>query len=273
MDDGRTLRTGGMYFGASAEPKEEKSPTGEYVAPPEANLIKILMENEEFKKHKIVRVRIKLNFGHWCHPHQKTSFGMCESYRYVSGIENHHTPGQSSPCPDCVYGGCFGAALLQPRPPLKLKLAPYIAKMEEKKWSTMIGFHIRVGFADMSQVSPPDAERAEESTLETLDAFLKSESIRVPYPAPECPDTNFGGEGGRGGVSAEDGPLTIFLKCVVSTAETLSKRGLGGAGRGGGRPGARVLMRICPAPGGCVRARRRTTCRRRLGSFRARRSR
>jgi hypothetical protein len=29
--------------------------------------------------------------------------------------------------------------VLQPRAPLKLKLAPYIAKMEENKWSTMVG--------------------------------------------------------------------------------------------------------------------------------------
>jgi hypothetical protein len=49
--------------------------------------VKVLLENEEFQKHKIVRVRIKLNFGHWCHPHQKSSWGMCESYRWVSGIE------------------------------------------------------------------------------------------------------------------------------------------------------------------------------------------
>ena len=57
------------------------------MAAPEANLIKVLMEHPEFKAHKVVRVRIKLNFGHWCHPHQNTSWGMCESFRWVAGIE------------------------------------------------------------------------------------------------------------------------------------------------------------------------------------------
>ena len=228
-----TWSTFGMYFGKTASHNEDKSPDGKYVAPPDANLIKVLIDNEEFQKHKIVRIRIKLNFGHWCHPHQKTSWGMCESYRWVSGIENHRRPqGKSSPCPECVFGGCFGAAMLQPRKPLKQKLAPYIAKIEEKKWSTMVGFHIRVGFADMSQVAPPDVERKEKATIDTIDAFLKAESLRVPYPPPRCPDESFGGF--AGGYSADDGPLKIFLKCVVSTANILSVKKLGGAGRGGG---------------------------------------
>lgn len=219
-----TWSTNGMYFGATAGHNEEVSPTGEYVAPPDANLIQVLMDNEEFKKHKIVRVRIKLNFGHWCHPHQRTSWGMCESHRWITGGEGHASkPGETAPCPECGVGGCFGAAMLQPRAPLKHKLAPYIAKMDAKKWSTMVAFHIRTGFADMSQIAPPDAARAEEATLDTIDAFLRSEAARVPYPKPQCPDERFGGVVG-GAASMEDGPLKIFLRCVVSTAEVLSRR-------------------------------------------------
>ena len=108
------------------------------MAAPEANLIKVLMEHPEFKAHKVVRVRIKLNFGHWCHPHQNTSWGMCESFRWVAGIEGHFK-GTKSPCPGCQYGGCFGTALLQPRPPLKARLAPYLAQMDDMKWGTMVG--------------------------------------------------------------------------------------------------------------------------------------
>ena len=238
----------GMYFGDSAKPFEIASPTGEYVAPPDANLIKVLMENDVFKKRKLVRVRVKLNFGHWCHEHQKGSWGMCESYRWAAGIERHK---RNELCPDCQLGGCFGAAMLQPRLPLKRKLAPYIAKIEEKKWSTVVGFHIRVGFADMSQVAPPDVERVEEATVASIDAFLKSEAARVPYPAPTCPDKQLsnGEKDVLSDVSPDDGPLAIFLKCVVSTAKVLAERHLGGGGRGGGGdPGAWGVFMTTDSP-------------------------
>ena len=108
-----------------------------------------------------------------------------------------------------------------------------------------MGFHIRTGFADMSQVNPPPGERAEEATLETIDAFLGSEATRVPYPAPQCPapwEAVEDGEAGPGPAGAGlagpgpagGGPLSIFLKCVVATAKDLVARGAGGAARGGG---------------------------------------
>jgi hypothetical protein len=71
----------------------------------------------------------------------------------------------------------------------------------------------------MSQVVPPDAPRVENSTMDTLDAFLASEAKRVGYPAPVCPDKDFGAA-----VQYEptDGPLRTFLKCVASTAKNLA---------------------------------------------------
>ena len=107
-------------------------------------------------------------------------------------------------------GGCFGRAVLHPREALGRKLAPYVERMEKERWVSTVAFHIRTGFADMSQVVPPDAPRVENATLDTLDAFLASEAKRVGYPAPVCPDKDFGAA-----VQYEptDGPLRTFPEC------------------------------------------------------------
>ena len=210
----------GMFFGHD---DKDEHPTGEYAAAPDVNLVKVMMEHPKFREHKLVRLRIRTNFGHWCHPKelQRGSWGTCESYRYVVGIEEYKDRAGESPCPDCAVGGCFGMAMLQPREALRRKLAPYVEKMEDKRWVATVAFHIRTGFADMSQVVPPESPRADNATLDTLDAFLASEAKRVKYPPPVCPDKDFGA---ATAFERTDGPLRTFLKCVVSTAKNLADK-------------------------------------------------
>ena len=88
-------------------------------------------------------------------------------------------------------------------------------------WAATVAFHIRTGFADMSQVVPPESPRADNATLDTLDAFLASEAKRVKYPPPVCPDKDFGA---ATYFERTDGPLRTFLKCVISTAKNLAAK-------------------------------------------------
>lgn len=210
----------GMFFGHD---DKDEHPTGEYAAAPDVNLVKVMMEHPKFREHKLVRLRIRTNFGHWCHPKelQRGSWGVCESYRYVVGIEEYKDRADESPCPGCAVGGCFGRAMLQPREALRRKLAPYVQKMEDERWAATVAFHIRTGFADMSQVVPPESPRADNATLDTLDAFLASEAKRVKYPPPVCPDKDFGA---ATSFERTDGPLRTFLKCVISTAKNLAAK-------------------------------------------------
>ena len=59
------------------------------VAPPHANLLEIMMNDARVQAAPVVRLRVKQSFGHWCHPHQRGDWGMCESYRFAVGVENH----------------------------------------------------------------------------------------------------------------------------------------------------------------------------------------
>jgi hypothetical protein len=216
-----TWSTSGMFFGHG---DKDEHPSGTYVSEPDVNLVKVMTEHPVFQSRKLVRLRIRTNFGHWCHPkdlgsNQRGSWGVCESYRYTVGIEDYGDTAGKSPCPGCSVGGCFGRAVLHPREALGRRLAPYVERMKKERWVSTVAFHIRTGFADMSQVVPPDAPRVENATMDTLDAFLASEAKRVGYPAPVCPDKDFGAA-----VQYEptDGPLRTFLKCVASTAKNLA---------------------------------------------------
>jgi len=245
----------GMYYGVgrdSVAAKETESPE-KYVAPPDANSIEIMLNDPVYKNAKVVRLRIKQNFGHWCHPNQKGDWGMCASYRWVAGIEgitpDSRDKNMNPSCPSCSVGGCFGAAVIHPREFLKDKVAPYLAEMET--WGFTVAAHVRTGFADVSQVVPPKTRRRENATLQTIDAFLASEARRVPYPEPTCPAAQFAKDGvdktarvpgspreteasenaNETFVSIEfdaslpsnktKGPLSDFLRCVAATGTEL----------------------------------------------------
>ena len=223
----------GMYYGESFRPGEEESPDGTYVSPPDADFFEVMMNDPRVRAAKMVRVRVRQNFGHWCHPTQRGDWGMCESYKHAAGIEREGVDPRDAPCPGCAFGGCFGQAVLQPRESLRAKIAPYLHRMEEKKWRVIVAAHVRVGFADVSQLPPPDVPREEEPTLANVDAFLASEAKRVPYPDPKCPAEDFGGadllvDWPKPG----DGPLSVFFDCVAKTAAALNDGTRGGEGRG-----------------------------------------
>ena len=110
--------------------------------------------------------------------------------------------------------------MLQPRESLRAKIAPYLHRMEEKKWRVIVAAHVRVGFADVSQLPPPDVPREEEPTLANVDAFLASEAKRVPYPDPKCPAEDFGGADLLVDWRT-DGPLSVFFDCVAKAAAAL----------------------------------------------------
>ena len=223
----------GMYYGESFRPGEEESPDGTYVSPPDADFFEVMMNDPRVRAAKMVRVRVRQNFGHWCHPTQRGDWGMCESYKHAAGIEREGVDPRDAPCPGCAFGGCFGQAVLQPRESLRAKIAPYLHRMEEKKWRVIVAAHVRVGFADVSQLPPPDVPREEKPTLANVDAFLASEAKRVPYPDPKCPAEDFGGadllvDWPKPG----DGPLSVFFDCVAKTAAALNDGTRGGEGRG-----------------------------------------
>ena len=201
------------------------------VAPPDANLLEIMMNDARVQAAPVVRLRVKQSFGHWCHPHQRGDWGMCESYRFAVGVENHAPENRAGgaekkkqpPCPACVAGFCFGAATLHPRPALKRAIAPYLARIDRENWSALVGAHVRVGFADMSQVPPPtDEKRALDVTLDAVDAFLAEEARRVPYPSPKCPAGEFGG---------------VNPPTLVKYAEAIGEEGDEGVGEGGAKGG------------------------------------
>ena len=125
--------------------REEESPDGTYVSPRLADFFEVMMNDPRVRAAKMVRVRVRQNFGHWCHPTQRGDWGMCESYKHAAGIEREGNDPRDAPCPGCAFGGCFGQAVLQPRESLRAKIAPYLHRMEEKKWRVIVAAHVRVG--------------------------------------------------------------------------------------------------------------------------------
>jgi len=247
----------GMYYRTGRDgvaEGEAESPDGTYVAPPDANSIEVMMNDPVVRGARVVRIRIKQSFGHWCHPHQRGDWGMCASYRWIVGVRMTNDGNRSaeasgssepSPCPSCAVGGCFGAAIAHPRDFLKRQMAPYLREMERGNWTAAVAAHVRVGFADVSAVAPPTRafSRRENATLAGMDAFLAEEAVRVPFPEPECPAADIakrtGGEtrdtrptsGPPGpdnrdvdvaGVPNASAPLSSFLRCAAATGRALA---------------------------------------------------
>ena len=249
----------GMYYRTGRDgvaEGEAESPDGTYVAPPDANSIEVMMNDPVVRGARVVRIRIKQSFGHWCHPHQRGDWGMCASYRWIVGVRttddgNRSDDGKPSPCPSCAVGGCFGAAIAHPRDFLKRQMAPYLLEMERGNWTAAVAAHVRVGFADVSAVAPPSrARRRENATLAGMDAFLAEEAERVPFPEPECPAADIAKRTGadtrpdksgppasgppgpgpdRDGRSSDAGvrpnasaPLSSFLRCAAATGRALA---------------------------------------------------
>lgn len=248
----------GMYYRTGRDgvaEGEAESPDGTYVAPPDANSIEVMMNDPVVRGARVVRIRIKQSFGHWCHPHQRGDWGMCASYRWIVGVRTTNdgnrsasqngssTSSSPSPCPSCAVGGCFGAAIAHPRDFLKRQMAPYLREMERGNWTAAVAAHVRVGFADVSAVAPPTRafSRRENATLAGMDAFLAEEAERVPFPEPECPaadiakrtgaDTRqheagppgpINRDGGFAGVPNASAPLSSFLRCAAATGRALA---------------------------------------------------
>ena len=246
----------GMYYrtgrdGSSVAEGEAESPDGTYVAPPDANSIEVMMNDPVVRAARVVRIRIKQSFGHWCHPHQRGDWGMCASYRWIAGVRDPDDGNRSrspasepSPCPSCAVGGCFGAAIAHPRDFLKRQMAAYLREMERGNWTAAVAAHVRVGFADVSAVAPPKrARRRENATLAGMDAFLAEEAKRVPFPEPECPAADIAKRtgadtkptSGTPGPGPDDdvdsahvrvpnasAPLSSFLRCVAATGRALA---------------------------------------------------
>lgn len=250
----------GMYYRTGRDgvaEGEAESPDGTYVAPPDANSIEVMMNDPVVRGARVVRIRIKQSFGHWCHPHQRGDWGMCASYRWIVGVRTTNDGNRSAsqngsstsssdpaaPCPSCAVGGCFGAAIAHPRDFLKRQMAPYLREMERGNWTAAVAAHVRVGFADVSAVAPPTRafSRRENATLAGMDAFLAEEAERVPFPEPECPaadiakrtgaDTRqheagppgpINRDGGFAGVPNASAPLSSFLRCAAATGRALA---------------------------------------------------
>ena len=242
----------GMYYRTGRDgvaEGEAESPDGTYVAPPDANSIEVMMNDPVVRGARVVRIRIKQSFGHWCHPHQRGDWGMCASYRWIVGVRmtddgnrsasqnGSSTSSSPSPCPSCAVGGCFGAAIAHPRDFLKRQMAPYLREMERGNWTAAVAAHVRVGFADVSAVAPPTRafSRRENATLAGMDAFLAEEAERVPFPEPECPAADIAKrtgadrdktgpdrDGGFAGVPNASAPLSSFLRCAAATGRALA---------------------------------------------------
>jgi len=245
----------GMYYRTGRDgvaEGEAESPDGTYVAPPDANSIEVMMNDPVVRGARVVRIRIKQSFGHWCHPHQRGDWGMCASYRWIVGVRmtndgnrsaNTRPTSEPSPCPSCAVGGCFGAAIAHPRDFLKRQMAPYLREMERGNWTAAVAAHVRVGFADVSAVAPPTRafSRRENATLAGMDAFLAEEAERVPFPEPECPAADIAKrtgadtrqheagppgpdnrDGGYAGVANASAPLSSFLRCAAATGRALA---------------------------------------------------
>jgi hypothetical protein len=227
-----TWSQNGMYYSRghdSFTKGETEPPNGTYVAPPDANFVEVMLGDYIFQSAKVVRVRVKQSFGHWCHPHQPGDWGMCASYRWVVGIENpqsdgvepifEHGPPSKPLCPGCSVGGCFGAAAVHPRESLKQNVAPFLSTMQKRGWTKTVAAHVRVGFADISELAPPtDVRRAQNATLATIDEFLAQEAKRVPYPEPVCSL----GKSDSFSSNSSSAPLTGFLRCVAATGANVS---------------------------------------------------
>lgn len=246
----------GMFYGfgnTSFEQGDTKPKNSTYISAPNATFIKVMLSDPRYQNADVVRVRVKQTFGHWCHPHQPQDWGMCASYRYVVGIANPKSDGLDDedlpsppPCPDCSVGACFGASIIHPRPELKRKVAPYLVEMENRGWQHVVAAHVRTGFADISELTPPmDLARAQNATLFTIDQFLSAEAKRAAYPKPVCPSVQLAHDQvvqrvRNLGASQEDAaakakeqselissnvstskPFTGFLQCVAATGTVL----------------------------------------------------
>ena len=117
---------------------------------------------------------------------------MCESYKHAAGIERGESTRATPRVPAARSAGASDRLCYNPASHFGREIAPFLHRMEEKKWR-VVAAHVRVGFADVSQLPPPDVPREEEPTLANVDAFLASEARRVPYPDPKCPAEDFGG--------------------------------------------------------------------------------
>lgn len=260
----------GMYYKKGRDAFEEgeaRSPDGAYVAPPDANSIEVMLNDPVVREARVVRIRVKQSFGHWCHPHQRGDWGMCASYRWIAGVrdpenQNAPPPPDPSPCPSCGVGGCFGFAIAHPRDFLKHEMAPYLREMEHENWSVVVAAHVRTGFADVSAVAPPETTRRENATLAGMDAFLAEEAARVPFPEPTCPDVDIAARNrvseasgpriATGVPSVVDaapraapdasGPLSSFLRCVAATGRALAKDAPWGVFLMTDAPGVRAVV-------------------------------
>ena len=250
----------GMYYRKGRDAFSEgeaESPDGTYVAPPDANSIEVMLNDPVVREARVVRIRVKQTFGHWCHPHQRGDWGMCASYRWIAGVRDPESPDapsppDPSPCPSCAVGGCFGFAIAHPRNELKAQMVPYLREMERRNWTVTVAAHIRTGFADVSAVAPPATRRRENATLAGMDAFLAEEAARFSFPDPECPAADLASENPRASgtppssVAAfapnASGPLSSFLVCVAATGRALASDAPWGVFLMTDAPGVRAVV-------------------------------
>ena len=172
----------GAYIG-DEQPERYK---GGFYAEPDENSIVKTMEHPKFQAARVARIRIKTNFGHWCHP-KPSDWGICLSYRWATNFENNFT---SSKCGEaCGVGSCFGTHMLMPRKHLKIAMLPAFEEMSRRGWKQIVGAHIRTGFADMSQVEPPTnvPRVVKQADLASVDELLATERTKRTYPEPKCP--------------------------------------------------------------------------------------
>jgi len=205
----------GAYIG---DEQPERYKGGFYAASDENSVVRT-MEHPKFQAARVARIRIKTNFGHWCHP-KPSDWGICLSYRWAINFENNFT---SSKCGEgCGIGSCFGAQMLTPRKHLKIALLPPFEEMSRRGWKQIVGAHIRTGFADMSQVQPPTnvPRVVKEPSLASVDNLLATERTKRDYPKPKCPIKNEHRVSWREESDEEDAdggsaPMTLFLKCLA----------------------------------------------------------
>lgn len=206
----------GAYIG-DEQPERYK---GGFYAEPDENSIVKTMEHPKFQAARVARIRIKTNFGHWCHP-KPSDWGICLSYRWATNFENNFT---SSKCGEaCGVGSCFGTQMLMPRKHLKIAMLPAFEEMSRRGWKQIVGAHIRTGFADMSQVEPPTnvPRVVKQADLASVDELLATERTKRTYPEPKCPikKDEHSVSWPRGSDDEDAGagsaPLTLFLKCLA----------------------------------------------------------
>ena len=203
----------GAYVG-DAQPENYK---GSFYAESDENSIVKTMEHPEFRAARVARIRIKTNFGHWCHP-KPSDWGICLSYRWATNFEKSFT---SSKCGEaCGVGACFGTQMLTPRKHLKIAMLPAFEEMSRRGWKHIVGAHIRTGFADMSQVEPPMKipRVVKEASLTSINELLTMERTKRKYPTPKCPiykDEHRKNWPRSDEEDAGAAPMTLFLKCLA----------------------------------------------------------